>query len=104
MREINLNIQKLFIQNLRFYRNKIGLTQEQCAEMLGVSTSYYNLVENGKHFPSVDLMNQICTIFKIYPYQLFLFEPFTNDDMQIKEQTEKNCLLIELKDLLNKYL
>ena len=33
---------------LRDIRNKLGITQEEIASMIGISRSFYALIENGK--------------------------------------------------------
>lgn len=39
---------KRFGKNVKIERIKRDLTQEQCAEILGVSTHYFACIENGK--------------------------------------------------------
>ena len=73
-----LHVQKVLINNLRYYRYQLKLTQSQFAELIEVSTNYYNAIENGKYFPSVEVIDRICTVNNIYPYQLFLENPYVN--------------------------
>lgn len=39
---------KIFGRNVKIERIKKGLTQEQCAEILGVSANYFACIENGR--------------------------------------------------------
>jgi len=44
---------------IRSKRIAAGLSQEECAELLGVSGPRWNLIETGKHSPRVDLLERI---------------------------------------------
>jgi len=66
------HVQEVFIQNLRILRNKAGFTQLEFSEKIGLSPNYLNAVENGKNFPSVDVIQRIIDVLEIMPYQLFL--------------------------------
>lgn len=47
-------IKKIFSKNLKTFRNKRGLTQEQLAEQMGISVRYIQLLE-GKSPPNVKI-------------------------------------------------
>lgn len=42
-----------FIKNIKKYRNKQNLTQEQLAERADVSVSYIKQIESGKEFKNI---------------------------------------------------
>ncbi len=44
-----------FSNNIRFFRKKRQLTQEQLAEQCDLSTSYIKQIESGKEFKNVSL-------------------------------------------------
>jgi len=100
------HFQMKFIENLRFWRKKRGLSQQKLSEMVNVSPNYLNAVENGKNFPSPEVIQQISDILELMPYQLFLEQPeeaapvgtATSDLMVIKQQFVK-----DISDLLQKY-
>lgn len=92
-----MDIKKLFINNLRFYRCKKNLSQVQLAEMLDLSTSYYNAVENGKYFPSIEVLNSICVQLNLLPFQLFLENP----EIDNRKNIELNKLLKLKKEMNN---
>jgi len=92
-------IQKLFIQNLRFFRSKLKISQIQLAEKLNISPNYLNAVENGKNFPSLDILQKIIDILGILPYQLFIEYP----DMQNMANDEKSILFQELNYLQQRF-
>lgn len=66
------HLQKLFIENLRFFRTSKGVSQLQFSEMVKVTPNYMNAIENGKNFPSADLLQRIIDALGIQAYQLFL--------------------------------
>ncbi|WP_304068644.1 helix-turn-helix transcriptional regulator [Megamonas hypermegale] len=49
---------------LKEFRNKLGLTQVQMAEKLGISLIHYKLIEQGKANPSLKLVLKFREEFK----------------------------------------
>ncbi len=70
------HIQEIFIQNVRFYRSQAGYSQLTFSEKIGLSQNYMNAIENGKNFPSVDVLQKMTDELNIFPYQLFLETPY----------------------------
>jgi transcriptional regulator with XRE-family HTH domain len=66
------HIQDIFIKNLRFFRTKKGFSQLKFSELVNISPNYLNAVENGKNFPSVEVLQKMADKLEILPYQLFL--------------------------------
>lgn len=52
-------------------RLRAGLTLNELAKRVGVSTSYISLVENSKSVPSLKILDQICTSLSIHISMLF---------------------------------
>jgi transcriptional regulator with XRE-family HTH domain len=69
------HFQELFIENLRFFRKKKRISQLKFSEMINLSPNYLNAVENGKNFPSPEVIQQIADTLEVLPYQLFLEHP-----------------------------
>ena len=69
------HIQEVFVKNLRYYRTNAGLSQLAMSEKINLSPNYLNAVENGKNFPSVEVLQKICDVLDVFPYQLFLENP-----------------------------
>ncbi len=42
-----------FIKNIKYYRKKLNLTQEQLAEKSDLSVSYIKQIESGKEFKNI---------------------------------------------------
>lgn len=64
-------IQILFGENVRKYRKKNGLTQEQFSEQLGISQKHLSIIETGTQFASAFLIEKIAAAFKVPPARLF---------------------------------
>jgi transcriptional regulator with XRE-family HTH domain len=69
------HFQEIFIKNLRFFRGKRGISQLKFSELINISPNYLNAVENGKNFPSPEVIQCISDTLEILPYQLFLEYP-----------------------------
>lgn len=52
-------------KNILFYRKKIGLTQGQLAEKIGVKTTSVSSWERGANAPDIELLYQLCKLFSI---------------------------------------
>lgn len=61
--------------NIAYYRKHAGLTQEQLAEMVGISRQHMSAVEapNICRPISMDLLFNIATVLHIEPYKLLQF-------------------------------
>jgi len=100
------HFQKLFIENLRFWRKKRGISQLKLSELVNISPNYLNAVENGKNFPSPEVIQNISDILDVMPYQLFLEYP-TEDaavDTVISDlMLVKQRFIKEINGLIQKY-
>jgi len=122
-----MDLKQIFIQNLRNYRTKTGLSQMQLAEYCGISAGYIAEIEIGKKFPTIGVIEKIAGILRIEPYQLFKSQAknsiaetskekshlpyYVNKQLQkqlktyIKKQVSQNTSLIlaEITDIVSKY-
>ena len=57
--------------NIRMYRGKFNLTQEDLSNKLGVSRQTINSIENNKYFPSLELGLELSKIFECKVDDLF---------------------------------
>lgn len=63
---------EIFRQNLKYYRNKLNLTQEQLSERSNISSDYLSEIERGKRTPSFKRLDLIANALGIEVYKLFL--------------------------------
>jgi len=95
-----------FIDNLRFWRKKRGLSQLKLSEMVNISPNYLNAVENGKNFPSPEIIQSISDTLGILPYQLFLELPTETAPLNLMVSellSVKQRLIMEIDTLIQKY-
>jgi transcriptional regulator with XRE-family HTH domain len=95
------NIQRLFIANLRFYRTQRNLSQLALSEKIGISPNYLNAVENGKNFPSPEVLERMTQVLHILPYQMFLESPaltsenWNGEKERLLDLKQKLCAVID---------
>ena len=70
---------KVFASNLRKYRNKLGLSQENFAEKAGLHRTYISAIECGKRSIALDNIQRIADALKIETYLLFIDD--SNEDI-----------------------
>lgn len=58
-------MKKLFSEQLRTERKKLGLTVQQLSELCETSRSYITLIETGKRMPAKKLLPQIAKALKL---------------------------------------
>ena len=105
-----LSLQRIFINNLKFYRKKCGLSQEALSEKLGKGTNYINKIESHASFPTVQVIERIAQLLGIKASQLFEEEGTphnivaSNRDRFISEVTETlyQKLSADMKGVLEK--
>ena len=100
------HFQRKFIENLRFLRKKKKLSQLKLSEMINISPNYLNAVENGKNFPSPDVIQDISDSLGVAPYQLFLEHP--SEESPINTMVSdlvktKQRLIKEIDELIKKH-
>ena len=59
------DIKENISNNIVYYRKKIGLTQSQLAERLGVKTTTVSTWERGASSPDIETLYDICKIFGV---------------------------------------
>lgn len=66
-----INIRKIFGENVRYYRKQRGLSQEQLSEILEISPNHLSVIETGGKFVTYKLLEKIVAVFSIAPSLLF---------------------------------
>lgn len=83
-------------EQIREHRKKVGLTQEQVANYLGVSTPAVNKWENGATYPDITLLAPLARLLKIDLNALFTF----HQDLS-KEEIGRFCGEVEQEIIAN---
>ena len=69
-------------------RKKAGLTQAKLAELVSVDAKHQSCIENGKNFPSADLIEKYAKAFDIESSELLILSHNKKRNTLIKEITE----------------
>lgn len=67
-----MKLKALIGKNVKYYRYRENLTQEQLAEKTKSSVNYIGRLERGQHNPSVDKLEKVVSALNIEPYELFI--------------------------------
>ena len=90
-----MEINELFIRNLKKLRKIKGFTQEKLAEKCGAAYPYIRQLECGNRSPSFSFIGKIASALEIEPYQLFYDESAKVQPMQEKRIKSIRAKLIE---------
>lgn len=63
-----LTLQDKLIETMIIYRKRNKLTQQNCADKIGISRSYYSDIENKKSKPSFDTLEKMNKVFNFFSY------------------------------------
>lgn len=66
--------------NVAYYRNLLGLTQDELAMKLNISRQFISAIERGTKLPSIKLAFKISKILDIELEKLFFY---TKDELQL---------------------
>ena len=67
-----MDLRIIFGENIKFYRKQRGLSQQQFSEQCKIVPNYVSEIENGKKFPSSELIEKIASVLVVEPYVLFM--------------------------------
>ena len=81
-----IDIRKIFGENVKYYRKKAGLSQEQLAEKLDVSPNHVSVIETGGKFVTYKLLERMISIFDIMPATLFYVRGTASNDDTIQNK------------------
>ena len=70
---------------IRKFRKETGLTQEQLAEMIGISKSRISNWEQGINRPDADILAELCKALKVSP-SVLLDVHLTDDELNEQEK------------------
>jgi transcriptional regulator with XRE-family HTH domain len=66
-----MNLQTIFISNMKRFRKQKHITQEKLAEMCETDTCYIGQIETFRRFPSIQLIEKISNALEVEPWVLF---------------------------------
>ena len=96
--------QSIFVQNLRKYRRKSGLSQAQLAEKVNVSTHHIGMIELSRNNPTLELVERIAEALDIKTYELFIDPLSPKEDFTLLRQGIREDIKQLLDETLEKVL
>ncbi len=66
-----MEIQRIFVDNVKYYRDKKGLSQAKLAELCRLSNGMIGKIESFSASPSLKTIGRICNALEVNPEQLF---------------------------------
>ena len=88
----------VFIENLKYYRDKCSITQAKLAEMCDCQPGTIGCIECGRQYPSFEMIIKISEALKINPADLFLRNASTTS------ASAKNILRTELIPQIEEFI
>ena len=85
--------------NIKAFRKGKNITQEQLAEMIGVTVGHISLIERGLAYPSSEKADLIANALGVPTYKLFIPEEIEDENDQ--RYVLKRVLKDELKSAIN---
>ena len=77
---------------MKLHRKKLGLSQTKLAEKLNIADNYIAMIETGRRFPSITMLERIAEALDIDTLELFSINP-------TKSTQKKNLKAVILADL-----
>ena len=85
--------------NIKQYRTQLGISQVKLAEMVDMATNYLGLIENGKKYPSAEMVERIAIALGKDSTDLFVISPIEQDWKETILSKMSMLIDIELKSL-----
>ena len=99
-----MDLQDIFISNLKRFRKERHLTQEQLAELCQTETSYIGQIEIKRRFPSLTFIEKIAEVLNIPPYYLYkpIEDSFSSKNHEMQEELV-TAVTKDISDIFVKY-
>jgi transcriptional regulator with XRE-family HTH domain len=91
------DLRKVLAFNMKLYRKKLGLSQARLAELVSVSDNHIALIETGRRFPSITMLESLATAMKIDILELFSIKSI---ELSTKKGL-KDAILADIDHILN---
>lgn len=65
------DLRRVLASNMKLYRKSLGLSQAKLAEMADLTDNYIALIETGRRFPSISMIEQIAKVLQRDTLDLF---------------------------------
>lgn len=93
-----MDIQTIFIENLKRLRDENNVSQSKMAEHIDMSSSQIAHIENGRNNPTFPSIQKIADFFKVPVYTLFM----SCEDRGMFNKQQVNDLVGDLEKVITK--
>ena len=90
------DLRKVLASNMKFYRKKLGISQAKLAEKANITDNYIALIETGKRFPSVTMLERIAKVLQKDTIELFSLK----QDDRAQRGALKSKILTDIEAIL----
>ena len=94
------DLRKVLAANLKIYRKNLGFSQAKLAEMAEITDNYIALIETGKRFPSVNMLERIAKVLGKDTLELFSIKSIKLS----KNEVLKKNILSDIEHILTNRL
>lgn len=103
-----MDLQDIFISNLKRFRKEQRVTQEKLAELCKTDTSYIGQIETKKRFPSLSFVEKIAAALEIEPYRLYMPQnsksgSVSAEELRLIEEEILRTLQSDIKKIVKKH-
>ena len=95
-----MDLQDIFVKNLKYFRKKKNLTQNELTLAIDKSYNYINGIEQKKYFPQPDVIEKIAEVLDIKPMLLFDENGCIENSLITDKESFKTEIIEKLHDLL----
>lgn len=95
-----MSVRETFRNNLRYYRKKNNLTQEELSEKIGLNLNYIAYIESRAKFPTAENIDAIATALDIHPAQLFLEQDTPVNSVNFDKNDFADFLISKISETL----
>ena len=94
------NLRQVLALNMRKRRHTLGFSQAMLAEKANTAPTYIAMIELGKKFPSVEMMERIAEALTIDTIELFSIKPLPEDSIKKLHK----AVLLDFEKIITKKL
>jgi transcriptional regulator with XRE-family HTH domain len=84
-----MNSKRAIGKRIKIVRQQKGLTQDEFAEQVGLSSKYISGIERGVENPTMDTLLRLAKVLGVQPYDLFLFGESEESEKVLRKGIEK---------------
>jgi len=94
------DLRKVLSNNMKMHRKRLGLSQANLAELVKASDNHIALIETGRRFPSINMLEQLAIAMNIDILELFS----TESTEIIKKNELKELIIDDINNILTSRL